>query len=76
MQEIENLPEEVVKKLKSIERRQKKIANEIDELGYDVYLSSDNINIMDGDTHSDKGFPLHENVVWNIRLYGWSGGDW
>lgn len=79
MQYRDELPDEVVKKLESIERRQKKIANEIRELGYSVYLHSGGISIMDGDTHDESWnqMPLYDNQVWTINVgRGWDGGDW
>lgn len=78
MQYRDDLPEDICKKLESIERRQKKIIKEIEELGYTVYLNAGGISIMDGNTHSEDycHSPLYDNQVWTINAPKWSGGDW
>ena len=78
MQYRDDLPEETIKKLESIERRQIKIAKEIRDLGYTVYLNSGGISIMDGDTHDERQVhALYDNQVWTIDVgRGWDGGDW
>ena len=78
MQYRDNLPDEVCKKLESIERRQKKIIKEIDELGYTVYVNPGEITIMAGSTHCNREIKaLYQNRVWGIPLInGWDMGDW
>lgn len=78
MQNNYDLPEEVVKKLKSIERRQIQISKDINALGFEVYLSPAGLHIINGKHHDgDDQDARHDNVVWNISVKGaWDGGDW
>lgn len=71
-----NLTPEQIKKLKSIEKRIKKCNEEIQQMGFNVYLACNTVNIMDGDSHGKNHEPLHENVRHHFMLKGWDGGDW
>lgn len=48
-----NLTNEQIKKLKSLERRIKAVNNEIKEMGFNVYLANNTVCIMDGASHKD-----------------------
>jgi hypothetical protein len=75
--EYEKLTPEQIKKLKSIERRMKVCNQEIWDMGFNVYLANDMVNIMDGDSHSGIGEqPQYQNVRHSFTLKGWTGGDW
>jgi hypothetical protein len=37
---------------------------------------SDNLNLMSGDSHNDKGTPQHQNVIQLYKLDRASGGGW
>lgn len=72
----ENLDDKEIKKIKSIEKRMNKINKEIQEMGFNVYLTNNKVNIMIGDSHSCDGKPLYNNVMHSFVLNGWDGGDW
>ena len=65
------------KKLNSIARRIQKASNEIQEMGFDIYLSAHgSVNVMNGDSHDSNQQPIKENVVFNFSVNGWDAGDW
>ena len=67
---------EQIKKLNSIERRMKKVAKDIDEMGFNVYLNNGTISIMNSSSHDERQESTQENVVWYIPVDRWDGGDW
>lgn len=71
------LTNEEYKKLQRIEKRIKKAAKEISDMGFGVYLNMYSLCIMDGPTHGENCEAIRENTVYSIdNLHGWDGGDW
>jgi len=71
------LSKDVIKKLKSIERRQKRISKEIAELGFEVFLSPGGLHIMNGPHHSGPNSNAqYDNIVLTIFVGAWDGGGW
>ena len=71
------LSQEDEKKIKSNLR---KIANSIDaikEMGFNLYLSPNTLNVCDGDTHVGlHATPDRDVVVASMSVYGIDAGDW
>jgi len=71
----EDLTDQEVKRLVSIEKRLKLIAKEIKELGFNVALHDGTLAILKGDTHTGNN-PNYENIKCKFHVGQWSGVDW
>jgi len=73
---VRKLNEQEEKKLQSINKRILKCAKDIADMGFNVYLNSAGLSIIDSDSHDKDSQPLYDNVIMTIRVQGWDGGDW
>ena len=72
----ENLTQQEVKSLESLERRLKKIAREIEALNFNVALHDGTLCILKGEPFDDKEKANYKNIKCNITVGKWSGIDW
>lgn len=73
-----DLTEEEEKKLKSIERRLRKIDSEINEMGFNVIEHAGSLEVIEGEPWDEKGKRRYGCERYNIDKLksGWDTIDW
>jgi hypothetical protein len=71
----ENLTEVEIKALESLDRRFKKIAKEIKELGFNVAIHDGTLSILKGEPFNGNK-ANRQNIKCNVIVGCWSGVDW
>lgn len=73
-----DVDEATEKRIKSNLRKINNALMDLVDMGYNMYLSPNSLNVCDGDTHSmDRGAYADQSVVVaSIYVRGIDGGDW